>query len=341
MVTIYNGFNSQEKILHNTEKLNYFFNGSKTLIVTEFDLTNRCNNKCPQCIGTNQGDDELTYDEIKSIICDLKALGNEGIIISGGGEPLLHNKFIQTLYFIRQQGMKIGVNSNGLALTEEIAIAIAETCEYFRISLDAGTSSIYHYTHGMNEDCFKKVVANLHLMASVKENLKSNISFSTGFLTNLQTIDDMEAFIQVSKNAGVGAAQFRPFQDDTTNISESYIRLKEKYENENFKVLYSKQKYEEFNTIQERGYSKCRGMFFSTVITANARMYACIHHRQNPQYLICDIRNGESLIDMWNYKKWMVYHEIDVSKCPRLCRNDSFNKVLERLDENIPHKEFL
>lgn len=119
------------------------------------------------------------------------------------------------------------------------------------------------------------------------------------------------------------------------------MRLKEKYEDDNFKVLYSKQKYEEFKTIKERGYSKCRGMFFSTVITANARMYACIHHRQNPQYLICDIRKGESLVDMWNYKKWMVYHNIDVSKCPQLCRNDSFNKLLEKLVTDVPHREFL
>lgn len=212
MAVIHNSFNSQEKILHSTEKLNYFINGGKTLIVTELDLTNRCNNKCPQCIGVNQGDDELTYDEIKSIIYDLKSLGNEGIIISGGGEPLLHKDFIKTLYLIRQHGMKIGVNSNGLALTEESAKAIAETCEYFRVSLDAGTPSMYRYTHGMNEDCFKKVVSNLHLMSSVIKSLQSQISFSTGFLTNLQTIDDMEAFIQISKKLVSEQHSFAPFK---------------------------------------------------------------------------------------------------------------------------------
>lgn len=323
------------------DKLNNFLNGDKTLIVTELDLTNRCNNLCPQCIGTNQGNDQLTWQEIEQIIADLHKLGNQGIILSGGGEPLLHKDFEKTLYLIRRHGMKVGVNSNGLALTEAIATAIAENCEYFRISLDAGTPEMYLYTHGMNEKIFFEVLDNIKLMSEIKTKVNPLLSFSSGFLTSTQTLCDMEMFLRVSKECGVDAAQFRPFQDDSTDIREIYSVLKAKYEDDRFKVLYSRQKYEEFETINERGYSKCRGMFFSTVITANARMYACIHHRQKPEYLIADMRKGESLIEMWNYKKWIVYHNIDPSECPQLCRNDSFNKLLEGLDKDLPHKEFL
>ena len=39
--TVFNSFNSSEKILHHIDKLDHFFNGGKTLIVTEFDLTNK------------------------------------------------------------------------------------------------------------------------------------------------------------------------------------------------------------------------------------------------------------------------------------------------------------
>ena len=42
-----NNFNADEKIMQYMDKLDYFFNGHKTLIVTELDLTNRCNNRCP------------------------------------------------------------------------------------------------------------------------------------------------------------------------------------------------------------------------------------------------------------------------------------------------------
>ena len=46
-----NNFNSDEKILRYTGKIDYFFNSHKTLIVTELDLTNKCNHRCPGCCG--------------------------------------------------------------------------------------------------------------------------------------------------------------------------------------------------------------------------------------------------------------------------------------------------
>ncbi len=342
-MTVFNGFNSSSKILHYTDKLNNFLNCDKTLIVTELDLTNKCNNKCPACVGMNENGEELTWDEICMIARDLKALGNQGVIISGGGEPLMHKDFIRTLELLKNNGMQLGLNSNGLALTEEMAEAIAKYCTYFRISLDAGTPEMYKQTHGMEPRAFEKVVSNIKLMADVKKRTGSEVSFTVGFLTGETTICDMEAFIKLAKENGAGAGQFRPFTGDNTDISAEYKRLKEKYEDENFKVLASLQKYEKFDEIDCRGYDRCRGMFFSTVITANCRMYACLHHRQDDRFLIGDMRGeGKSLKEVWNsYRKWMVYESIDMSLCPPFCRNDSFNVVLNDLASDMNHKEFL
>ena len=74
MPVTHNSFNPGEKILSYPEKLNSFFNGDKTLIVTEFDLTNRCNNQCPLCIGGKQGGSELSWEEIQRIVADLPIL---------------------------------------------------------------------------------------------------------------------------------------------------------------------------------------------------------------------------------------------------------------------------
>lgn len=341
--TVFNGFNANEKILHHPDKLDRFFNGGKTLIVTEFDLTNRCNNNCPACVGVKENGAELTWEEIRKIVFGLKNLDNRGVIISGGGEPLLHGDFVRTLSLIRSTGMLIGVNSNGLALDREKAEAIAGACTYFRISLDAGTPELYRKTHGMPESAFRKVLQNIRLMADVKAEMHSPVSFSVGFLTGPSTVCDMEAFVKLAKEYGAGAAQFRPFTGDSTDISVEYARLKEKYEDESFKVLASLQKYSKFGDAGTRTYDRCHGMFFSTVITANARVYACLHHRQDPDYLIGDLReSGKSLEEIWNsYRKWMVYEQIDVRRCPPFCRNDSFNAVLAELGRDVPHREFM
>ena len=93
-------------------------------------------------------------------------------------------------------------------------------------------------------------------------------------------------------------AQFRPFQEDTTDVSEQYGRLNDQYEDERFSVLASLQKYGAFKNGRTKPYDCCRGMFFSTVITANVRLYACFHHRQDPHYLIGDMREGKSLVQI-------------------------------------------
>lgn len=341
--TIFNEFNSGKKILHYQDKLSRFFDAGKTLIVTEFDLTNKCNNNCPLCVGVKENGSELTWDEIKMIVAGLKKMGNQGVIISGGGEPLLHPDFVRVLELIKGTGMEIGLNSNGLALDREKALAVAKYCSYFRISLDAGTPEMYKKTHGMPEKSFKKVCDNMRLMAEVKKETGSPVSFTAGFLTGKATVEDMEKFVLLCRDCGVGAAQFRPFTGDNTDISGEYLRLKEKYETEDFKVRASLQKYARFEKGPERDYCRCRGMFFSTVVTADAKVFACLHHRQDPDFLIGDMRGeGKTFEEVWNsYRKWQVYETIDLKRCPPYCRNDSFNIVLEDLAGDCIHKEFL
>ena len=197
-----NEFNSQEKILQHLDKLDYYFNGHKTLVVTELDLTNRCNNNCPHCVGKNENNAELSGTKIKEIINGLSELESEGVIISGGGEPLLHPQFSKTLDLIKREGMKIGVNSNGLALNKEKAKTILKNCEYFRVSLDAGSAKMYEETHGMKESSFNQVLTNLKMIINLREDLdlENHTSIGTGFLTSELTKKDMENFIEQDTN---------------------------------------------------------------------------------------------------------------------------------------------
>ena len=94
MVQIVNNFNADEKIMKYLDKLAYFFNGHKTLIVTELDLTNRCNNKCPGCCGVNGNGKELSRHQVDLVIKSIANIGGQGVILSGGGEPLISPQFV-------------------------------------------------------------------------------------------------------------------------------------------------------------------------------------------------------------------------------------------------------
>lgn len=342
MNTVINNFNANEKIMRYLDKLDYFFNGHKTLIVTELDLTNRCNNKCPGCCGVNGNGAELSRHQIDLIVRSLADMGNKGVILSGGGEPLISPYFTYAVKELRRNGMKLGLNSNGLAITRELAELIADYCEYFRISLDAASPELYQKTHGMPEAAFRKTVENIKLFSQVKQERESLVSFGVGFLTSGDTAPEMEDFVVLAKENGADFAQFRPFTGDMYDITEAYLKLKEKYEDSSFGVRASMQKYAEMKHGGHRDYNRCRGMFFSTVVTADAKVFACLHNRQRDDCYLGQITDEVSLSDIFRSARMReVYESIDCAQCPTMCRNDVFNRTLDTLSLDVIHSEFL
>lgn len=341
-MTSINNFNANEKILCYPGKLDYFFNSHKTLIVTELDLTNRCNNRCPGCCGVNENNAELSRRQVDLIVKSLADMDNKGVILSGGGEPLISPWFSYAVHELKKAGMKLGLNSNGLALTEELAELIATNCEYFRISLDAASPEMYLRTHGMPGGAFEKTVENIRLFSQVKAACASPISFGIGFLTSRDTAPEMEKFVALVKETGADFAQFRPFTGDMYDVTEEYLRLKKLYETPDFGVRASVQKYREMKTGGQRDYDKCRGMFFSTVITADAKVFACLHYRQSDEHYLGRITEDCSLADIFRSARMReVFERTDCSRCPELCRNDVFNRTLNALSLDVVHSEFL
>lgn len=338
-----NHFNADEKILYYSDKINYFMNFHRTLIVTELDLTNKCNHRCPGCCGHNENNQELSKEQIFKIAEGLRALGNQGVILSGGGEPTISPNFEYAVKILKEYGMKIGLNSHGMNLDEAKCELIAKNMEYFRISLDASSAEMYEKIHGMKSHHFQKTIENIKMFATIKKKLHSKVSFGVGFLTNRETQKEMEEFVKIAKESGVDFAQFRPFIGDTFNVLPQVKLLQEKYETQNFKIVASYQKYKEMDSIksQDRGYKKCHGMFFSTVISADFKVWACLHFRQSQKHFLGDL-NEVTLEDIWRGARIReVYESINCEECPILCRNDSFNKTLEKFSRQTINKEFL
>lgn len=339
-----NNFNSDEKILRYTGKIDYFFNSHKTLIVTELDLTNKCNHRCPGCCGHNENNAELSKEQVESVVQNLKAMDNKGVILSGGGEPTCSPHFEYAIKLLKNAGQNVGLNSHGMNLNERLNEIIAENLEYFRISLDAGSAEMYEKIHGMKPKHFEKTLANIESFANTKARLGSKTSFGVGFLTSNITQGDMESFVRLVKERGADFAQFRPFTGDRLDITNKLLELREKYEDSEFKIVASYQKYKEMEGLNEgagRGYDKCHGMFFSTVISADFKVWACLHFRQSAKHFLGDLRE-HSLEEIWRGARIReVYNARAFAKSPILCRNDSFNRTLNKLSLDITNSEFL
>ena len=89
------------------------------------DLTYRCNNNCLHCwlwrpANAPEQKDELTFDEIKNIVYQARAMGTQKWSISGG-EPMLRPDFTEIFDYITCKAVSYSINTNGTLITPAIA----------------------------------------------------------------------------------------------------------------------------------------------------------------------------------------------------------------------------
>ncbi|GKT18598.1 hypothetical protein ADUPG1_004266, partial [Aduncisulcus paluster] len=99
---------------------------SKRGPVVAWNITRKCNFKCKHCYSDaalKTGADELSFEEIKSIIDEMKKL-NVPVILLSGGEPLMHEHIFEIIDYIRTSGIRVSLSTNGSLITEEAALRL-------------------------------------------------------------------------------------------------------------------------------------------------------------------------------------------------------------------------
>jgi AdoMet-dependent heme synthase len=92
-----------------------------------WNLTKKCNLKCPHCYmdAGRKDEKELSTEECFSLIDELKLLGTEMLILTGG-EPLLRRDIYDISSYASQQGIWVVMGTNGVLLTEKVARKMLE-----------------------------------------------------------------------------------------------------------------------------------------------------------------------------------------------------------------------
>lgn len=92
------------------------------------EVTTHCNIDCLHCFvhGKNVGQSSLSFSVVKDIINEGYDSGYRRLHLTGG-EPLLWNKLIKTLDYAFSLGyISILINTNGILLSEDICMTLAE-----------------------------------------------------------------------------------------------------------------------------------------------------------------------------------------------------------------------
>ncbi|MGA9349071.1 MAG: radical SAM protein [Anaerolineae bacterium] len=130
------------------------------------DLTYRCNNTCRHCwlwLAPNAREqaDELSFDEIRRIADEARALGTRKWSISGG-EPMLRPDFPEVFDYLTRKAITYSLNTNGTLITPEIAQLLKRKGSKM-IALYGATAETYDRVT-RHEGGFEKAVRGLRYM---------------------------------------------------------------------------------------------------------------------------------------------------------------------------------
>lgn len=107
--------------------------------VVAWNITRSCNFTCKHCYSSadaSPGEEELSLEEIKGIIDQMKALKVPVILLSGG-EPMMHAHIFEIIDYIRACGIRVSLSTNGSLITSEKAQKLKNLgVSYVGISLD-------------------------------------------------------------------------------------------------------------------------------------------------------------------------------------------------------------
>lgn len=226
---------------------------SDSPFVIELDTTTICDFKCPGCISSNLlNSGSFKKDRLLSLCEEIIAVNVIAVILTGGGEPLLHPAIGDVIKKLAEADIEIGINTNG-ALIDKYLKYISKYVSWTRISVDAATPETYGKVrpHKSGSNMFNKVIDNLKLLSNEK---KGSLGYSFLLMdrTDNNKIDSnyQEVFQAgiLAKEMGCDYFELKPMYNmrhylipqsiDLIELLKNQLKKLKKIESSTFKVIY-------------------------------------------------------------------------------------------------------
>jgi len=185
-------------------------------------ITNRCNLRCKMCeVARNPSseEDELSTEEIKDLIKQIKNIGVKHFILSGG-EPFLRKDILDIVKYAVESNIEmVDIISNGTLLDEvTIKKLIKINLNHITFSLD-GTKEINDDIRG--KGVFDKVSENIDLLNFYKHKygvIKPTVGINFTVMNN--NIDSMLPLVEYAEAKHCNIILFQPLLFSNVDMYE-------------------------------------------------------------------------------------------------------------------------
>ncbi|MFH1590154.1 MAG: radical SAM protein [archaeon] len=156
----------------------------------DLNITNRCNFRCVHCAFDSgiEKMDELSLDELETILRETKELGGEKIDITGG-EPTVRKDLAEIIKLGKKYDFKIELVTNGSLITKNELLEYKNLgLDSTAISLDGSNYKVYNKIRKVSEESFNKTLQTIE--DSVNIGLPTKIN-TVVFSSNLEDIPNI------------------------------------------------------------------------------------------------------------------------------------------------------
>ena len=222
------------------------------LITATIEITRRCNAKCIHCIvdAGEQKPEELTTNEILTLIEDMSDLGCQNIALTGG-EPFIRKEWPLFLQKISSLGMQVIFMTNAMLINDDV-IDILKLYPNIAmgISIDGANKETHDYVRGV-PGIFE------HFCQIVPKLKEIGVYIATPTTVMQSNFDKLDDILHLLISLGVDAWQLQIVKP-SDRLPESELLSEEQYYKLAEKIVQFREEFSDKIDIME---SDCIGYF--------------------------------------------------------------------------------
>lgn len=283
--------------------------------------TNRCNLGCSFCSCANrERGDELTLAETIEIMAEFRRLGALAVTITGGGEPLVHERINEIILACRGLGLRVGLVSNAL--------------EASRLTDDALRALDWARFSCSDELDWKRTVAGIHDV--VGRGPKVDWAFSY-VLTRRFDRANLAAHVDMANRLRFTHVRVVSDLTDLEGVPPMAAvadGLREQGVDDGLVIYQGRKEY-------EPGAKRCLISLLKPVVGADGGIYPCCGTQYAEREQSLDL--GAEMRMGWAEdvgKLWSEQRPFDGTRCIR-CYYGAYNEALAAMLAEIRHAEFV
>jgi MoaA/NifB/PqqE/SkfB family radical SAM enzyme len=337
VVSSINRFNSM-KILAHADRLREIADGGMPYPIDwHIYPTNACNHSCSWCMFRQNGEQAvlatLPQDLMLRAVRDAAEAGAVLVHFSGGGEPLLNQYTAEAMELASSLGLAVALSTNGTFLT----LRVAETADYLRVSLNAGTEEQHRRTNhsGNGHSDWQGIVQNIKQVAPHRKR-----DLGLAFVVDHDNFRDIYPFCQVAVECGADFVHIRPaFWYDREADKQTHAIMGAAFQEcerarhdfgQQLGIFAIAEKFDGYWT--PRSYSRCLATLTGTCLTATGDFAVC-QDRTDLRFGVA-YREGVSFEEVWHSEEHRqlvdsISSPGTLDECPR-CVWNKRNEIIDQ-----------